>query len=49
MSRYATYIASAVVANDNIDQRDKQIFHVFAVAVCEKGVEGVQNDKVLFR
>lgn len=42
-----TYIASAVITQDKVEQRKEQVLGVFAASVCQEGAEWVQNDKVL--
>ena len=42
-----TYIACAVVANDEVDEGDEQVLHVLTPAIGQVRAERVQDYKVL--
>ena len=44
-----TYIACAVVANDEVDEGDEEILDVLAPPIRQVGAEWVKNDQVLVR
>ena len=47
--RKLTYISSAVVADNKVDETDEEILNILAPPVCEVSAERVQDDEVFVR
>lgn len=46
INKQTTYISSAIVADDRIDEWHEQIFHIFAPSIGKIGRKRVQNDQI---